>query len=205
MFSALFKETLAPLALRLALAAIFIVHGWEKVYEHDGGASWADHVWADQQKIPPEVENKVKTALAAEKRRLLEDKDSRDFPADFRKKVEQLEADTLSGIGTEYSRSAGKMPEALGHNIAQLAVAWGELLGGIAMALGLLARLAALGLIVIQAGAIWTVTYALGFAMDAGPGYEYNIAIIAMCVALVFLGGGRLSVDHLFRRKRKSA
>ena len=97
------------------------------------------------------------------------------------------------------------MPEALGHNIAQLAVAWGELLGGIAMALGLLARLAALGLIVIQAGAIWTVTYALGFAMDAGPGYEYNIAIIAMCVALVSLGGGRLSVDHLFRRKRKSA
>src|SRR5262249_12593455 len=107
MFSALFKETLAPLALRLAPAAIFIVHGWEKVYEHNGGASWANHVWADQQKIPPEVENKVKPALAADKRRLLEDKEYKDLPADFRKKVEQLEADTLSGIATEYSKSAG--------------------------------------------------------------------------------------------------
>ena len=39
----------------------------------------------------------------------------------------------------------------------QAAVAWGELLGGLAMALGFLTRLAALGLIAIMVGAIVTV------------------------------------------------
>src|SRR5262245_35486687 len=85
----------------------------------------------------------------------------------------------------------------------QLAVAWGELLGGIALALGFLTRLAALGIIGIMAGAIATVHGRHGFA---GPeGYEYNFLIIVACVVLVLLGGGNLAVDRWFRLRRRPA
>src|SRR5260221_9968921 len=45
----------------------------------------------------------------------------------------------------------------------QLAVAWGELVGGIALAVGFLTRLAAIGIIAIMAGAIATVHWQHGF------------------------------------------
>src|SRR5205807_10514221 len=47
---------------------------------------------------------------------------------------------------------------------AQAAVAWGQLLGGIALALGFLTRLAAAGLVVIMGGAIYTVHWEHGFS-----------------------------------------
>jgi putative oxidoreductase len=83
----------------------------------------------------------------------------------------------------------------------QLAVAWGELLGGAAMLFGFLTRLAALGLIALMAGAIATVHGQHGFALPHG--YEYNVAIIGMCVCLVLGGAGPLSVDRFFRRKAR--
>src|SRR5262245_34005420 len=54
----------------------------------------------------------------------------------------------------------------------QMAVAWGELVGGIALGLGLLTRLAALGIAAIMAGAIVTVHGEHGFALPMG--FEYN-------------------------------
>src|SRR5206468_552019 len=74
----------------------------------------------------------------------------------------------------------------------QAAVAWGELLGGVAMALGFLTRLAALGLITIMVGAIVTVHAKNGFPLmqfdESGMpllrngmpvmGYEYNFVLI---------------------------
>jgi putative oxidoreductase len=84
----------------------------------------------------------------------------------------------------------------------QLAVAWGEFLGGLALAAGLLTRLAALGLIIIQIGAVILVTAPRGFSFDRGGGYEYNLALITMCLAVLILGGGRWSVDCLLMRQR---
>jgi putative oxidoreductase len=86
----------------------------------------------------------------------------------------------------------------------QLAVTWAELIGGIALALGFLTRLAALGIIAIQAGAIYTVTGKNGFSI-LHEGYEYNVALIVMAVAVVLLGGGTLAVDRFFRLRRKRA
>jgi len=83
----------------------------------------------------------------------------------------------------------------------QLAVAWGELLGGVAMLLGFLTRLAAVGLIVIMAGAIALVHWPHGFDIQQ-HGYEYNFAIIMMALALVLGGPGPLAVDHFFRVRR---
>src|SRR5436305_3427547 len=68
----------------------------------------------------------------------------------------------------------GAPPVLTGAPPLQIAVAWGELLGGVAVALGLLTRLAAAGLIVIMLGAILTYTGGHGFSVNAtGGGYEY--------------------------------
>jgi putative oxidoreductase len=78
-------------------------------------------------------------------------------------------------------------------------VAWGELAGGIALALGLLTRLAALGIAGIMAGTIYWLTGAQGFK----SGWDYNFAVIVMCLALMISGGGTLAVDQLIRIKRR--
>ena len=84
----------------------------------------------------------------------------------------------------------------------QLAVAWGELLGGIALALGLLTRLAALGIAVIMVGAIAKVHWENGFSI-LNKGWEYNFLIIVVCVAVMLLGPGNVAVDRFFRFRRK--
>jgi putative oxidoreductase len=88
--------------------------------------------------------------------------------------------------------------------VVQALVAWGELVGGIAMALGFLTRLAAVGLAVIMIGAVATVHWPNGFDIRKG-GYEYNFAILVICAAVFLLGPGTLAVDRVFRfRRRKS-
>jgi putative oxidoreductase len=138
MFTAFCKNTLIPLLLRVALAAIFIFHGLNMVGGPDNGwgANW------------------------------------------------------------------DKRPEAQPAPV-QLAVAWGELIGGVALALGFLTRLAAVGIILIMAGAIATVHWPHGFDIRNG-GFEYNFAIIILCLCLVLGGPGPLAVDRFFRFKRKT-
>ncbi len=94
-------------------------------------------------------------------------------------------------------------PTSLTYMGTELAVAWGEFLGGLALAAGLLTRLAALGLIVIQAGAVILVTAPHRFALRGGGyEYEYNLALIVMCLVLIFLGAGKWSVDWLLTQRR---
>ena len=81
----------------------------------------------------------------------------------------------------------------------QLAVAWSELIGGIALGLGLLTRLAALGVAGIMVGTIYWLTGAQGFK----SGWDYNFAVIVMCLALVISGGGTLAIDQVIRIKRR--
>jgi putative oxidoreductase len=84
----------------------------------------------------------------------------------------------------------------------QLAVAWGELIGGVALGVGFLTRLAALGIIALMAGAIATAHLPHGFDIRQG-GYEYNVVIITICVCLVLGGPGPVAVDYFFRLRRK--
>jgi uncharacterized membrane protein YphA (DoxX/SURF4 family) len=97
----------------------------------------------------------------------------------------------------------------------QTAVAWGEIVCGTALLLGLLSQLAALGVIVIQAGAIALETARLGFQdvqagtttqgfNNVGTGWEFNFAIIMMCVAILFTGSGPLSADNYLWRKKSA-
>jgi uncharacterized membrane protein YphA (DoxX/SURF4 family) len=88
---------------------------------------------------------------------------------------------------------------------AQLVVGWTELVCGAALAVGLLSRLAALGLIPLQVGAIYFFTGKLALEgpeitakganfLRVGP--EYNIFLILVCLAVILLGSGALSLDH---------
>jgi putative oxidoreductase len=98
-------------------------------------------------------------------------------------------------------------PDMLTSTSIQMAVAWGELIGGVALLAGLLTRVAALGLLIIQGGAVYTLTQLSGFSLGApgGGGYQFNLALLAMCLALILMGGGKLSIDHVFTQRRKKA
>lgn len=82
--------------------------------------------------------------------------------------------------------------------ILQFTVALVELLGGVLIALGLFTRIAALAIIVIMVGAIFTVTGAKGFMVTSG-GYEYNFVLILVSAALAIGGAGSFSFDRVVR------
>ena len=68
-----------------------------------------------------------------------------------------------------------------------------EILGGLMVALGVLTELGALGIIITMLVAIWKVTGKRGFFVQDN-GYEYNVLIIAVCVALILAGPGRFAL-----------
>jgi putative oxidoreductase len=92
---------------------------------------------------------------------------------------------------------------------SQLVYGWAEVICGLALVVGLLSRLAALGVIVLQAAAIILVTgkWALaGLEITSNGadfrrvGPEYNFVLIAMALGVVLLGPGVVSLDHCIRR-----
>ena len=71
-----------------------------------------------------------------------------------------------------------------------------ELLGGLALAVGLLTPLAAAVVAAVMVGAILAVHREKGFFAQAG-GYEYPLALAAASAAAAFAGAGRYSLDHV--------
>ncbi|MBR9871147.1 MAG: DoxX family protein [Gammaproteobacteria bacterium] len=70
-----------------------------------------------------------------------------------------------------------------------------EFFGGIALLLGLLTRPAAFVLAITMLVAILTVHVSNGLFMS-NNGYEFGLALISISVALLFSGGGKLSLDR---------
>jgi putative oxidoreductase len=83
--------------------------------------------------------------------------------------------------------------------VAGPAVALVEFLGGLALVLGLLTRLAALGLSVTMLGAILLVHLAGGFFLPNGV--EFALALLGATLALTVAGAGRWSVDAWLARR----
>ena len=72
-----------------------------------------------------------------------------------------------------------------------------ETAGGIAMVLGFLTQLAALGLGIVMLGAIWKKIneWHVPFTAMDKIGWEFDLMILAGCVVLLFMGGGFYGVD----------
>lgn len=89
----------------------------------------------------------------------------------------------------------------LGPDLNWAAAGFGEVAFGLALALGLAGRLAALGLLFITWVAVYTVHFDLGWAgwnqieTDAGLGFKVPLMLALMTAAILLQGVGRLSVD----------
>lgn len=80
-----------------------------------------------------------------------------------------------------------------------------EFFGALALVLGVFTRLAALAVTVEMIVAVAMVHAANGFFMNwfgnqKGEGFEYHILAITLGVAIIIMGAGRLSIDHLISR-----
>jgi putative oxidoreductase len=76
-----------------------------------------------------------------------------------------------------------------------------EFFGGLGLIVGLLTRIAALGIGVEMIGAIFMVHLPNGFFMNwmgnqKGEGFEYHLLAIAIAAALLLRGAGALSLDR---------
>lgn len=72
-----------------------------------------------------------------------------------------------------------------------------EFLGGILIIAGFFTRLAAFAICIDLAVAIWKVHWHNGLTGEHG--YEFPLAAAALAFALIFLGAGAISFDHVLR------
>lgn len=121
----------------------------------------------------------------------------------------------LAAIFTVHGYIKAVMTNQLIHNLdyrLQTVVGWLELVIGFALAVGLLSRVSAAILIVLQSGAIVMVTGKNAFAgptvhkwgadySEVGP--EFNMVLMVMSLAVIVLGSGTYSLDHLITRRRQ--
>lgn len=82
----------------------------------------------------------------------------------------------------------------------QALAALAEFGGGIALLLGLLTPLAALGIVCQMLGALFMVHFPMGHpfvAATGGPSYELPLVYLALAILLLVMGPGRWSFDAL--------
>ncbi|MDA7026643.1 DoxX family protein [Bacillus sp. CLL-7-23] len=80
-----------------------------------------------------------------------------------------------------------------------------ELVGGVLMILGVGTRIIGFLFAVVVVGAIFTVKLSAGFiGTDGSMGYEFDLALLAIAIHLMLNGSQLLSLDSLFRQKRKA-
>jgi len=98
----------------------------------------------------------------------------------------------FGGPGWRQTISNMSSPEALGLPVGvAMFVILIEVGAAIGFFFGFLTRLWGLGIVGVMIGAIATVHWKDGFT-----GFEFPLAVLAMALALVFLGGGRFSMDR---------
>jgi putative oxidoreductase len=78
--------------------------------------------------------------------------------------------------------------------------------GWLGLVTGFLTRIAAFGIGVNMAVAVYMLHWQNGFFMNwfgnqKGEGFEYHLLVIAMVIALIIKGGGSLSVDKVLTDK----
>ena len=93
-------------------------------------------------------------------------------------------------------------------NTTMMILKFAEPLGGIALILGVLTQLAALGLSIIMIGAIYMK--ATGFGQGAfdllgtfgnGGKWEFDLMVLAGCLVLLFMGAGKIALGRMMHPK----
>ena len=81
-----------------------------------------------------------------------------------------------------------------------------ELVGGVALIIGLGSKVVSGVLAIIMIGAILKAKLAAGYLGDGttGAGWEFDLALLAMAVAIVVNGSKLLAVDQLLSKKQDS-
>jgi putative oxidoreductase len=99
----------------------------------------------------------------------------------------------MAGVQGAFTKMGAPMPTITGPLVACL-----EFFGGIALIIGFLTRLVALGFVFDMLGAMLIVHLANGFFMPTG--YEFVLLLLAASLALFFGGSGSLSIDAVIAR-----
>ncbi|CAN5916795.1 DoxX family protein [soil metagenome] len=94
----------------------------------------------------------------------------------------------MVGVQGAFTKMGAPMPTITGPLVALL-----EFFGGLALIIGLLTRLAAIGLAIDMLGAILIVHLASGFFLPAG--YEFALLLMAASLTVAVAGPGAFSVD----------
>ncbi|MBA3297991.1 MAG: DoxX family protein [Acidobacteria bacterium] len=89
--------------------------------------------------------------------------------------------------------------------LAALAIA-AEFLGGLGLIVGLLGRVAAVGIFAVMLVVVLKFHLAVGFFMNwtgtqQGEGFEYHVLAAAMALAVIVKGSGALSIDRMLSRR----
>lgn len=83
----------------------------------------------------------------------------------------------------------------------------GESFGALGLIVGLLSRIAALGIGIIMLGAIFTVHLQNGFFMNwtgsqPGEGFEFHLLAIGLALVVLIKGGGLWSIDGAIAKSK---
>ena len=101
----------------------------------------------------------------------------------------------FGGVTGAFAEMGAPLPGVTGPAVALL-----EFFGGLALAFGLLTRLAAVGLAGVMLGAIVLVHAAAGFFNPNGV--EFPLMLLTASAALALTGAGRFSLDHALASRR---